>query len=426
MKKPNGKITGAPPSAALPAASVGVGKISAEERKIVEYIDARAEDAVALLEKTVNIESPTENLSGVRQVGMVFRDEFESLGFAVRWIEMPFEMKRAGHLLAEKAGTKGKRILLLGHLDTVLSGEKFRREGGKAFGTGALDMKAGNVVLFCALKALRETGALEDASVTVMLTGDEENGGKPIDISRKDLIETAKRSDLALSFEFGVSSLAIVARRGSSKWQLEVSAKTGHSSQIFQESVGSGAIFEAARIFNQFYEALREEKYLTFNPSVIAGGTEIEVRDEAIDAFGKPNVIPAKVIARGDLRFISEAQKETARARMREIAAKNLPGTRAKITFTDGIPAMPPTEGNYALLEQLSAVSQELGFGKIEAFDAGARGAGDISYIAHLIPGIDGLGAAGQGAHARGEYADLETLPAQIKRAAVLIYRLTR
>ncbi len=401
-------------------------KISAEEQKIVNYIDAHVEDAVALLEKTVNIESPTENLAGVKQNGMVFKKEFESLGFAAKWIEMPVEMKRSGHLLAEKNGTKGKRILLIGHIDTVLSGEKFRREDNKAYGTGASDMKAGNVVLYYALKALHVTGALKDANVIVMLTGDEESSGKPVEISRGDMIAAAKRSDLALSFENGASSTATVARRGSSGWQLEVTAKTGHSGQIFKESMGSGAVFEAARIINLFYETLHNEKYLTFNPSVIAGGTEIETSEGKFTVQGKTNVVAAKAIVRGDLRFINEEQKEAARAKMKEIVAKSLPGASAKITFTDGIPAMPPTEGNYAILKQLDAVSQDLDFGKIEALDPGERGAGDISYIAHLLPSLDGLGATGRNAHARGEYTDLDTLPRQIKRTALLIYRLTR
>ncbi len=401
-------------------------KISADEQKIVNYIDAHTEDAITLLEKTVNIESPTENLKGVKQVGMVFKGEFESLGFVSKWIEMPAEMKRAGHLMAEKNGTKGKRILLIGHIDTVLTGEKFRREGNKAYGTGASDMKAGNVVLYYALKALHASGALNDASVIVMLTGDEESSGKPIEISRGDMIAAAKRSDLAFSFENGASSTATVARRGSSGWQLEVTAKTGHSGQIFKETMGSGAVFEAARIINQFYETLRNEKYLTFNPSVFAGGTEVEISGGNITTQGKSNVIAAKAIVRGDLRFINEEQKESARAKMREIVAKSLPGASAKITFSDGIPAMPPTSGNYALLKQLDAVSQDLDFGNIEALDPGERGAGDISYIAHLLPSLDGLGATGRNAHARGEYTDLDTLPRQIKRVALLIYRLTR
>ena len=400
-------------------------KTSTEEQKLVDYIDAHTAEAMALLEKTVNIESPTENLAGVKQVGAIFKQEFESLGLTAKWINMPAEMKRAGHLLAEKKGTKGKRVLLLGHLDTVLRGEKFRREGDKAFGTGSSDMKAGDVVLYFALKALHDTGALKDASVIVLLTGDEEDSGDPVEISRGDMISAAKRSDLVLSFENGGSNIATVARRGSSDWTLEVTARTGHSSRIF-DVMGSGAIFEAARILNQFYETLRGEQYLTFNPSVISGGTEVEVKDQSLTTSGKTNVVPAKVIVRGDLRFISEEQKETARAKMKEIVAKSLPGASAKITFTDGIPAMSPNEGNYKLLKTLDAVSQDLGFEKIEALDPGVRGAGDIAYVTHLIPGLDGLGATGGGAHARGEFADLDTLPRQIKRAAVLIYRLTR
>jgi glutamate carboxypeptidase len=400
-------------------------KISAEEKKIVAYIDAHANDAISLLEKTVNIESPTENLAGVKRVGDIFKQEFESIGFSARWIDMPAEMKRAGHLIAEKNGTKGKRVLLLGHLDTVLSGEKFRLEANKAYGTGSSDMKAGNVVLFYALKALHATGALRDSTIIVMLTGDEENSGKPVEISRGDMIAAAQRSDMALSFENGGSNIATVARRGSSSWTLEVTAKTGHSAQIFRESMGSGAIFEASRILSQFYEQLHGEKYLTFNPSLIAGGTELEISEKGISATGKTNVVPAKVVIRGDLRFISEEQKETTRAKMREIVAKNLPGTSATISFSDGIPAMSPNEGNFALLKQLDAVSQDLGFGKIEGLDPGEWGAGDISYVAHLVPSLDGLGATGRNAHARGEYADLNTLPTQIKRAAILIYRLT-
>lgn len=400
-------------------------KISTEEQKLVEYIDAHTAEATALLEKTVNIESPTENLAGVKQVGAIFKQEFESLGLTAKWINMPAEMKRAGHLLAEKKGTKGKRVLLLGHLDTVLRGEKFRREGDKAFGTGSSDMKAGDVVLYFALKALHDTGALKDASVIVLLTGDEEDSGDPVEISRGDMISAAKRSDLVLSFENGGSNIATVARRGSSDWTLEVTARTGHSSRIF-DVMGSGAIFEAARILNQFYETLRGEQYLTFNPSVISGGTEVEVKDQSLTTSGKTNVVPAKVIVRGDLRFISEEQKETARAKMKEIVAKSLPGASAKITFADGIPAMSPNEGNYKLLKTLDAVSQDLGFEKIEALDPGVRGAGDIAYVTHLIPGLDGLGATGGGAHARGEFADIDTLPRQIKRAAVLIYRLTQ
>lgn len=403
-------------------------KLSAEEQKLVSYIDAHSAEAVALLEKVVNIESPTQNTEGVKKVGLVFKSEFDALGLTTKWIEMPAEMKRAGHLWAESGGTKGKRVLLLGHLDTVLSGEKFRREGDKAYGTGSSDMKAGDIVLFYALKALADAGLLKDTRISVMLTGDEEASGHPTEISRGDMVAAAKRNDLALSFEGNVRNTATIGRRGSSSWTLEVTGETGHSSGIFGPRMGTGAIFEASRILNQFYEQLHGEKYLTFNPSIILGGSsDVNITPSASGtAAGKTNVVANKVIVKGDLRFISEEQKESTRAKMRDIVAKHLPGTSAKITFEDGIPAMTPVEANYALLKQFDQVSQDLGFGKIEALDPGERGAGDIAFISHLIPGLDGLGAKGGNSHAPGEWADTASMPMLIKRTAVMLYRLTR
>ena len=375
--------------------------LSADEQKIIDYIDKHGSDAIALLEKTVNIESPTEDLAGVKNVGMLFGKEFESLGMTFRWIEMPPEMKRAGHLVAETKGTKGKRLLLLGHLDTVLRGEMFRRDGDKVFGTGIGDMKGGIVVLLQALKSLQAAGALKDTRIIVMLTGDEEDSCEPVSMCRGDMVTAAKRSDLALSFEGSVRNTATVGRRGASSWTLEIEAKTGHSSQIFRESMGNGAIFEASRILNEFRESLGNEKYLTFNPSLIVGGTTAEEKNASGSATGKTNVVPAKVVVNGDLRFISEEQKESARSRMREIVAKSLSGTKAKITFQDGLPAMTPNDGNYALLKQLDQVSQELGFGKVEALDPGDRGAGDIAFVSNLIPSLDGIGIGGGGKLAR-------------------------
>lgn len=400
--------------------------LSPEEQKIASYIDAHQTEQVALIEKVVNVPSATENLAGVKQVGAIFKAQLEALGFTARWIDMPVDMKRAGHLLAERNGTKGKRLLLLGHIDTVLSGEKFKREGKRAVGTGSVDMKAGDVVLVYALKALDAAGVLKDTRIVVMLTGDEETAGRPLEISRGDMIAAAKNADVALSFESAAGNRATVGRRGSSNWSLEVTGQTGHSAGIFREDAGAGAIFETARILDQFYEALHKEKYLTFNPSVIVGGTQASLKVTDGTASGKTNVIPAKVLVTGDLRFISEQQKEAARAKMRDIVAHSLPRTSARITFEDRYPAMTPNDGNYQLLKQLSQVSQDLGAGKMEALDPGERGAGDIAFVSHLIPGLDGIGASGGGAHAPGEFVELDSLPLLTKRAALLIYRLTR
>jgi glutamate carboxypeptidase len=397
------------------------------EGRIAANVDRGTPAALSLLEKSVNIDSPTENIAGVKAVGALYAKELTSMGFDVRWIEMPASTGRAGHLVAEMKGTKGKRLLLLGHIDTVLKGERYRVDGGRAFGTGVGDMKGGNVIVLAALKALHDAGVLRDTRIIVMFTGDEEDACEPVSLCRGDMIAAAKRSDAALSFEGAIGNTATVGRRGASSWTLEVESKTGHSSQIFGASMGNGAIFEAARILNEFRTALGGEKYLTFNPSLIVGGTTVETKDAAGSATGKTNVVPAKVVVNGDLRFISEEQKESARTRMREIAGKNLPGTSSKITFQDGIPAMTPVPGNYELLKQLDQASRDLGFGPVEALDPGSRGAGDIAYISHLIPGLDGIGmGGGTNSHAKGESASIESMPMLTKRAALLIYRLTR
>lgn len=405
--------------------------VDPKEQRIVQWVDAHLDEAVGLIQRTVDIDSPTENLQGVKNVGAELRKDLEAIGMAAKWIDMPAEQKRAGHLVAETKGSKGKRILMLGHLDTVLSGEKYRREGDRVFGTGVGDMKGGNVVMVYALKALKAAGVLDDSRIIVMFTGDEENSCDPVEICRGDMIAAAKRSDLALSFEAAVRNTATVGRRGSSSWRLEVEAKTGHSSGVFGQGLGYGAIYEAARILNEFRDKLSGEKYLTFNPSLIVGGTTAENPPETSEgkASGKTNVIPAKVIVKGDLRFISEEQKEATRNKMREIVAKNLNGvTSAKITFEDGIPAMTPVEGNYVLLKKLDQVSKDLGFGPVEALDPGDRGAGDIAFVSSsIIPGLDGIGMGGTtNSHAKGESASLENFGALIKRAAVLIYRLTK
>ncbi|HVF45946.1 MAG TPA: M20/M25/M40 family metallo-hydrolase [Pyrinomonadaceae bacterium] len=402
-------------------------KLSTDEQKIISYIDAHLGDAISLIQRSVDIESPTEDLAGVKAVGMLYAKELEAAGLRVKWIDMPAEAKRAGHLVAETGGTRGKRLLLLGHLDTVLRGEKFRREGDRVFGTGVGDMKGGNVLAITALKALHAAGVLKDTRIIVMFTGDEEDSCEPVAVCRGDMIAAAKRSDAALSFESTILNTATVGRRGSSSWTLEVEAKTGHSSQIFRDGMGNGAIFEASRIINEFREKLSGEKYLTFNPALFVGGTTVSVTDSDGMASGKTNVVPAKVVIKGDLRFISEAQKESARNRMREIVGKSLAGAKAKITFQDGIPAMTPVEGNYALLKQLDQVSRDLGYGTIEALDPGDRGAGDVAYVSNLLPALDGIGIGGsQNSHAKGESASVENFAMLTKRAALLIYRLTR
>jgi len=417
----------------LSIAGVRAAELSAEEQRMADWIDAHAEDAIALLEETVNISSGTMNHDGVREVGRVMQRELDSIGLETEWIDMPAEVNRAGHLFGRKDG-EGDRILLIGHLDTVFEADDafqgFVRDGDSATGPGVDDMKSGNVVIVYALKALQQIGALENIPVVVAYTGDEEKSGSPLSISRRDLIEAGQWADIALGFESAIhydgQDWATIARRSSSSWILEVEGKQAHSSGIFSENVGAGAIFEAARILNAFYDDVRGEEHLTFNAGNIQGGTDVEYDDQQNrgSTFGKTNVVPRKLIVHGGIRTISIDQLERTREKMREIVANNHPHTSASISFSSSYPPMAPTEGNRRLAIRLSDINEALGRGPMPLLDPSRRGAADISFVAPYTDGLAGLGSLGRGGHTPNESIDLTSLSLAIKRAAILIYRL--
>jgi glutamate carboxypeptidase len=407
-------------------------KLSKTEQKIIEIIQRDNEQAIRFLEQVVNINSGTMNFAGVKAVGDAFSNEFVQIGFETEWLDMS-AANRSGHLFAEVKGNKGKKLLLIGHLDTVFEKDSpfqsFKRQDSIAYGPGANDMKGGDVIVLYALRALYEVGALKDRQIIVAFTGDEESTGSPLSITRDPLIDAARRSDIALGFETSTGfNYATVARRGSSGWKLETTGRRSHSSGIFNERVGAGAIFEMARILNGFYEEVKGEEYLTFNPGVLLGGTTISYDDlmSKGEVFGKSNVVAQTATVTGGLRFISEEQKENAREKMKSIVASHLPHTDATITFTDSYPAMPPTEGNLALLDVLNQVSSKLGQGEVQAYNPGRRGAADVSFVADYVDALDGLGTMGTGAHTPNETVDLRTVEELTKRTALLIYQLTR
>ncbi len=418
--------------AALIAVQQGLAPV---EQKLVRQVDAEAAQAVELLAKSVDINSGTLNREGVRRVAELLIPELERLGFETRYEALPDTMQRGGHLIAERKGSRGKRLLLIGHLDTVFEeGSPFQRfqriDANTAAGPGVQDMKGGNIVMLYALRALHAAGELENTTITVVLTGDEESAGDPISLSRASLINAARNSDIALAFEGGSrdeqGDMFVIARRGSSSWALRVTGNTAHSSGVFGARTGAGAIFEVARILDRFYGEVRGERNVTFNPGIIVGGDDARLAANEGAASGKNNIVASTALARGDLRTLTDEELQRTRERMRGIVAQNLPGTRAEITFEDRYPNMPPTAGNSALLQRVGEVNVALGMGRARAFDPSSRGAGDVSFVAPLVDAIDGLGPLGTSSHSDRERVNLASIVSATKRAAVLIYRLTR
>lgn len=410
------------------------GALTPEERALTTFIDANNEAALTLLERVVNINSGTMNFAGVQDVGKVFRAEYDALGFTTEWVDgAPFG--RAGHLVAEHPG-QGPRILLIGHLDTVFEPDSpfqmyERVSPAAARGPGITDMKGGNVIMLQALKALQSTGQLASMNVVVVLTGDEESAGRPLTQSRAALVKAAQGADVAIGFEDGDGNpaTAVIARRGTTNWELRVTGKPAHSSQIFNAENGYGAVFETARILNAFREKLAGQPHLTFNPGVILGGTAVEFDRPASrgTGFGKSNVIAEHTVVYGDLRALSPQQFADAKKAMQDIVAASLLRTSATITFDDGYPAMAPAPGNERLLTLYSKASVDVGAGEVIAVNPDLAGAADVSFIAGHVPMIlDGVGLMGAGGHTVNETADLRTLPAMTRRMAVLLSRLLR
>ncbi len=418
----------------LVLAAPAQAELSPQEKKMAATIEAEQERSIALLERLVNQNSGSLNLEGVEKVGSMMRAELESLGFVVTWKPMP-ATKRAGHLIAVHEGRSGgKRLLLIGHLDTVFEPDSpfqtFIRKDELATGPGVGDDKGGMVVMVAALRAMQAAGTLKDANIEIHLTGDEEDAGDPIALSRADLVAAGKRSDIALDFEGLVrdrgADMGSVARRSSESWTVTTTGKANHSSGIFGAESGDGAIYELARILHRFRTDLPEPN-LTFSVGLVAGGQEVSLGDGGIRAStsGKTNIIAASAVARGDLRTLSPEQAARVKAKMEAIVADHAPGTGARLDFDPGgYPAMAPTEGNLALLAKLNGVNRDLGLAEMAALDPLKRGAGDISFVAADVDSLAGLGPYSTGDHAPGETLELPSIARQATRAAILMSRL--
>lgn len=416
-----------------PTASKITSQDKKVESKIVEAVNQALPEARSQLEKVVNINSGTMNFSGVKRVGMVFKKELEDLGFKAQWQDGS-SYNRAGSLVASY-GTQGKKILLIGHLDTVFAKDDAfqtyqQLDETHAAGPGVSDMKGGDVIMLTAIKALKQAGLLDRMSIKVVMTGDEEKSGLPLSASKKAIIDAAKWADVALGFEDGDGDIktAVIARRGAADWTLKVVGEPAHSSQIFTEKVGDGAIYEMARILNGFRESLSTMDNLTFNPGLILAGTDVEHKTNGTNgsALGKTNVVSKDALVMGDIRALSPQQLNEAKAKMLEIVSQSLPMTSATLIFNEGYPPMAATDNNRKLLGLYNQISEDLGYGKVVAVNPRNAGAADISFAANYVDmSLDGLGLMGTGGHTSDEIADMSSLSKNTQKAALLLYRLS-
>lgn len=407
------------------------------EKRIIKSVDKHLDANLELLKTSVNINSGTMNFEGVREVGRLYQDKLDALGFSTE-LTSGKAYERAGHLVAKMDGKKGPKIMMIGHLDTVFELDSPFQEYSMLNdsiikGPGVADMKGGDVIIIMAMQALKDAGVLEDMAIEIIMTGDEEKSGSPLELSKKELIEIAEWADIALGFENGDNDSAtiVVSRRGSSGWKLKVKGQPAHSSQIFTEDIGVGAIYETSRILNEFYLQLSEEKNLTFNPGFILGGTELEINQDNTGGttFGKNNVVSETAEVHGDIRAVSPEQLKKAKRIMTKIAENNYPKTSTELTFNQGgYPPLALTDGNTKLMGFYDEVSTDLGFREITAVNPRNAGAADISFTSGYVDmAIDGMGLTGGGGdHTVEETANLNLLAEKAKITAVLMYRLMK
>jgi glutamate carboxypeptidase len=422
----------------LAASAPATAALSPAELTMLRTVDVEQARTTTFLQHIVEQNSGTMNFAGVEAVRQMAEPEFTALGFKTQWIDMK-AAGRAGHLVARHMGARrGKRLLLIAHLDTVFEPDSpFQRwtpKGNWASGPGAGDDKGGIAVIVSALRAMQAAGTLKNANITVFLTGDEEDAGNPLAVSRRDLIAEGKKADVALDFEDlsqedgpnGPVDMGSIARRSAGSWMVTVTGRSAHSAGVGAGNYG--AIYELARILDQFRRELPEDK-LTYNVGLVGGGQTATLDADRIrlEATGKTNIIAATAVARGDLRAISQEQINRTRAKMRAIVGQSLASAKAEISFDeDSYPPMPPTEANRALLAKLNVVNADMGLPAMGELDPSKRGAGDISFVAANVDGLVGLGPASDGSHTANEKVDIPSIFKQAKRAAILISRLAR
>jgi len=419
-------------AAALTFSAPASAALSRQEQAMIQTVDSEQQRTLAMLERWVDQNSGTMNKAGVEAVRDMIEPELRQLGFTTQWIDMS-AVGRAGHLVARHVGSRrGKRLLLIGHLDTVFEPDspfqRWVRDGDHAKGPGSGDDKGGDAVIVAALRAMKAVGTLKNANITIFLTGDEEDAGRPLAISRRDLIAEGRQADVALDFEDLASQdgldMGSTARRSAGDWTLTVTGEAAHSAGVGPGDYG--AIYDLARIVDQFRRELPEPE-LTYNVGLVGGGqtATLDPGKIRLEATGKTNIIAATAVARGDLRAISQDQIDRVEAKMRAIVAQPMTGAHAEIVFDPDIyPPMAPTAGNRAILAALNGVNRDMGLAEMGELDASRRGAGDISFVASEVSGLAGMGPSSDGSHTASEVVDIPSIFKQAKRAAILMSRL--
>jgi glutamate carboxypeptidase len=372
-----------------------------------EFCRQRQAEMLSLLQRMVEIESPSDNKAALDRMGEFLAGEFEQLGGKVTF----YPQKEAGnHLKAEFAGSAGKPVLLLGHFDTVwpmgtLAGMPFRIEAGRAYGPGVYDMKAGITMMIFAIRALSANGGNGHRPVIVLLDSDEEVGS----VTGRPVVEaTARNCEAVLVLEpsQGPQGHLKTSRKGVGEITIRVRGRASHAGVDFEK--GRSAITELARQLLQVVEFTDLSRGITVNPGVVQGGT-------------RSNVVAAEAWAEVDLRIVRAADGAGLE---QKFAALKPFDSSCSLEISGGInrPPMERTEGTARLFQMARELGSALGRNVEEASTGGGSDGNFTSALG--IPTLDGLGALGEGAHASNESIVTSELPERTALLAGLLQSL--
>jgi glutamate carboxypeptidase len=371
-----------------------------EIKEILGWLTERQKEMVASTREIVVRESPTHGKRACDELSEYLAHEFECLGGEIR---VHRQREAGNHLQASFAGRDRRRpVLLLGHLDTVyelgtLEKMPWSERQGRLCGPGVFDMKAGIVQMMFALWALRETGGGLARPVKVLLVSDEEAGSAT---SRAITEKIARQCAAVLVCEpSGPGGALKTARKGVGAFQLRVIGRAAHSGLDFEK--GQNAILELAHQIQALSAMTDLERGITLNIGVVRGGT-------------RTNVVPDEASAELDLRIVHMSDGAEMERRVRQLRAVN---SKCKLEIAGGInrPPLERTEQVAVLFSMARSIAHEIGF-RLREIAVG--GGSDGNFTAGIgIPTLDGLGAAGDGAHAAHEHVIAAELP---RRAALL------
>jgi glutamate carboxypeptidase len=375
-----------------------------DPRSLLKHCQTKLPEMLRCLQEAVEIESPSGSKANVDRMAAFFASEFKRYAGSVEVLPHP----SAGAAVCAEfwGGIRGQRpVLLLGHHDTVwdlgtISTMPFRVRNGRAYGPGVLDMKSGLVCGLWAIRALQALGVEPRSPVHFFLNPDEEVSS----VAFRDTIEAeAKRARAVLVLEPAAAGGALkTERKGVGEFQITVQGRSAHAGT--NPGAGVNAVSELARQILRIEKLARPGQGLTLNVGVIHGGT-------------RSNVIPERASAAVDVRVSRRGDGELLERKLHSLKPINS-GARLEIRGGVNRPVMERAQAAN-LFRQARELGRQLGM-KLDQASTG--GGSDGNFTAALgIPTLDGLGAVGEGAHARHEHILIRELPRRVALLAALL-----